>query len=103
MILERAVIHVLPAQEAEFEAAISEARGVIAQSPGFRSLRLLRGVERPRDYLMLVEWDSIEDHTVGFRESRLFHQWRGLIGRFFDGEPNIQHFEPLESLEPVGP
>lgn len=99
MILERAVIHVLPAQEDEFEVAMGEARNVIAQSPGFRSLRVLRGVERRRDYLLLVEWDSLEDHTVGFRESHLFHQWRGLIGRFFDGEPTVQHFAPIESLE----
>jgi len=66
----------------------------------FRSLRILRGVERRRDYLLLVEWDTLETQR-GFRQSQLFHQWRGLIGRYFDGEPNIEHFEPVEALEAV--
>jgi len=101
MILERAVIHILPGQEESFETAMAQARSVISGAPGFRSLRILRGVERRHDYLLLVEWDTLEDHNVGFRESQLFHQWRGLIGRFFDGEPNIEHFEPVEALEAV--
>ena len=99
MILERAVIHVLPGQEAEFEAALVEAREVISQAEGFRSLRALRGIERKRDYLLLIEWETLEDHTVGFRQSHLFHQWRGLIGRFFDGESKVEHFDPIEALE----
>jgi len=99
MVLERAVIHVLPGQEAEFEAAFVEAREVISQASGFRSLGVLRGVERPRDYLLLIEWETLDDHTVGFRESHLFHQWRGVIGRFFDGEPKIEHFQPIDALE----
>jgi heme-degrading monooxygenase HmoA len=99
MILERAVIHVLPAQESEFEAAMAQAREVIAQAQGFRSLRMLRGIERRREYLLLIEWDTLEDHTVGFRQSHLFHQWRGLIGQYFDGESKVEHFEPIEALE----
>ena len=101
MILERAVIHILPGQEESFETAMAQARTVISGAPGFRSLRILRGVERRRDYLLLVEWDTLEDHNVGFRQSQLFHQWRGLIGRYLDGEPNIEHFEPVEALEAV--
>ncbi len=101
MILERAVIHVLPGQEEAFETAMAQARGVIAQAQGFRSLRMLRGIEHRREYLLLIEWDTLEDHTIGFRQAHLFHQWRGLIGQFFDGESKVEHFEPIEALEVV--
>jgi heme-degrading monooxygenase HmoA len=93
MIIEHGTIQVLPGQEQAFEAAYVEAAQVIARSPGFQYVRLSRGIERPSTYLLLVGWDRIEDHTVGFRESDLFGQWRGWIGPFFDGAPVVEHYE----------
>jgi heme-degrading monooxygenase HmoA len=93
MILEQAVFAITPGAEAEFEAAVEAAKEVIAQASGFRSLKLLRGVERPSTYLLLNEWDSVDDHMAGFRESELFVRWRELIGPYFAAPPAMEHFD----------
>ncbi|HUB77095.1 MAG TPA: antibiotic biosynthesis monooxygenase [Solirubrobacteraceae bacterium] len=96
MIVEHASINVLPGEEQRFEQALAEAREVIAGAPGYRGLRALRGVESPHSYLLLIEWDTLEDHMVGFRESELFGRWRALIGPHFDGAPSVDHYRPLD-------
>jgi heme-degrading monooxygenase HmoA len=98
MVLEHALITIRPGQGDAFEAAVTEARAVIASSTGFRTLRLHRGVESPDRYLLLVEWDSLEDHVVGFRESDAFVEWRALIGPFFASPPEVDHVIPVEGL-----
>jgi heme-degrading monooxygenase HmoA len=98
MILEHALITVRPDSHQEFEAALARARQVIAGAPGFRSLRLSRGIETPDRYLLLVEWETLEDHTVGFRESDRFVEWRSHIGPFFDSPPEVDHFDPVAGL-----
>jgi heme-degrading monooxygenase HmoA len=92
MILEQAVFAVTPGSESNFESALEQGKEVVAQAHGFRSLSLLRGVEEPASYLLLIEWDTLEDHTVGFRESELFLRWRELIGPYFASPPVVQHF-----------
>ncbi len=98
MILEHALITVRPDSHREFESAMAKARAVISASPGFGSLQLHRGVESPDRYLLLVEWDTLEDHTVGFRESPAFTEWRSHIGPFFDAPPVVDHFDPVAGL-----
>lgn len=93
MILERAIFQVTAGAEPDFEAAMQQAKDVIAQSRGFRSFRLQRGIEQPSTYLLLVEWDSVEDHMQGFRESELFARWRELIGPYFAAAPDVQHYQ----------
>jgi heme-degrading monooxygenase HmoA len=78
MILEQATLPVRPGQAAEFEAAFAQAKAIIAASPGFRSLTLSRCLERPDAYLLLVEWERLEDHTEGFRRTAAFEEWRAL-------------------------
>jgi heme-degrading monooxygenase HmoA len=95
MVLERALIPIAVGQEGEFERSLIAAREVIAKAPGFRSIRVLRGIESPQVYLLLIEWDSLEAHTEGFRGSQRFDQWRALIGRYFDGTPLVEHYAPL--------
>ena len=92
MILERAIFAVQPGSEADFEAAMEQAVQIISQSGGFRSFRLQRGIEQPSSYLLLVEWDSVEDHMQGFRESELFVRWRELIGPYFASAPEVEHY-----------
>ena len=96
MIVEHAHITVRPGTHQGFEEALARARAVIAASPGFRSLRLARGIESPDRYLLLVEWETLEDHTVGFRESERFVEWRSHIGPFFDSPPEVDHVTPVE-------
>ncbi len=99
MVLERAIIEVKPGSESAFEAAIEQAKQVIAQAGGFRSLTLSRGIERSSIYLLLVEWDTLDDHMQGFRESDLFGRWRELIGPHFASAPEVEHFgEPVATL-----
>jgi heme-degrading monooxygenase HmoA len=98
MVLEHAVITVRDGASEEFEAALRQARTVIAASPGFMSLSLHRGVEAPNRYLLLVEWENLDDHIVGFRQSERFTEWRTLIGPYFDSPPSVDHVEPVAGL-----
>lgn len=97
MILEQALLPVKPGRESEFEAAFEQAKAIIAGMPGFRSLRLARCIERPETYLLLVEWDRLEDHTEGFRSSAEYEQWRALLHHFYEPFPTVEHFEPVNS------
>jgi heme-degrading monooxygenase HmoA len=97
VILEHALLDLVPGQEAAFERAFEEARPHIAATPGFRSLRLERCVERPAQYLLLVEWDRLEDHTEGFRGSPRYEEWRRLLHHFYDPFPLVEHYRPVQS------
>ncbi len=99
MILEHAVLQVVPGQEPAFEQAFEQARTIIAGSPGFRSLRLERCVERGDRYLLLVEWDSLEDHTIGFRGSARYDEWRRLLHHFYEPFPEVEHYAPVLAVE----
>lgn len=92
MILEHAILPVIPGREADFERAFAEARPIISGMPGFGSLRLARSHETPNEYLLLVEWESIEHHTVGFRGSPEYARWRELLHEFYEPFPRVEHF-----------
>ena len=95
MILEHAVLDVVPGEEQRFEEAFGEAKAIIASMSGFRSLRLDRCLEERSRYLLLVEWDRVEDHTEGFRGSARYERWRELLHRFYEPFPTVEHYEPL--------
>lgn len=95
MVREHALLPVLPGREEEFERALEEALPLIAASPGFVRLSVSRGVETPSTYLLLVEWDSLEAHTEGFRGSPPYERWRALLHHFYDPFPDVQHFEDV--------
>ena len=93
MILELADIRIHPGQNAAFEAAItSAASSIIAQAKGFQGYTVNKGIESPERYVLQIMWDTLEDHTVGFRQSELFTQWRGIVGPFFAAPPVVEHF-----------
>ena len=93
MILEAATLSITPERKPEFEAAFAEAREVVSAMPGFISLQLHRCIESDGRYLLLAQWRSVEDHTVGFRQSPQFLRWRQLIGPYFAGTPFVEHYE----------
>jgi heme-degrading monooxygenase HmoA len=95
MITEHAVLPVIPGQEAEFIAVMDRAKEIIAASPGFIALRVARCVEQPSNFLLLVEWESLEAHTEGFRESEAYQEWRALLHHFYDPFPVVEHFETV--------
>jgi heme-degrading monooxygenase HmoA len=94
MILEHADIRIDPAQAAAFEEAIARgARTVIAQAKGFQGYKVNRSIESPGRYILMIYWDTLEDHTVGFRQSDAFTQWRAIVGPFFQQPPVVEHLE----------
>jgi heme-degrading monooxygenase HmoA len=97
MILEQALLPVKPGQEPEFEAAFEQAKAIISAVPGFRSFKLSRCIERPNTYLLLVEWERLEDHTEGFRGSPEYQHWRALLHHFYEPFPTVEHFAPVDS------
>ena len=92
MPLEHALLSVIPGREREFEQAFREARELIVQQPGFLWLRLERGIENPSQFLLLVEWERLEDHTEGFRRSADYERWKELLHHFYDPFPEVLHF-----------
>lgn len=93
MILEIAEIQIQPGQSATFEEALHRGiRTVISRSQGFLNYRLHRGIESPERYVMVIEWATLEDHTVHFRGGPLFAEWRAIVGPFFAAPPKVEHF-----------
>jgi heme-degrading monooxygenase HmoA len=95
VIVEHAALTVSAGREQEFEAAFEQGRKVLAEADGFRWAELLRCEERPRAYLLLVGWDTVEAHTVGFRASARFQRWRSLVGPYFSDAPVVEHYHEL--------
>ena len=93
MIIEHAEFTIAPENAAAFEEAFARGHQHIAKSPGYLWGRLVRQVENPGTYLLLVGWETLESHMAGFRESDLFPLWRAEVGPFFAAPPTVTHFE----------
>lgn len=93
MVTELAIISIRSGSAQEFEAAFSEAQKILASSGGYVSHTLRRSIETPHRYALTVQWQTLEDHTVGFRGSSAFTQWRALIGPYFHVPPVVEHFQ----------
>jgi heme-degrading monooxygenase HmoA len=94
MILEHADIRIDPSQASAFEQAILRgASTVIAHAKGFKGFKVNRSIESPGRYLLMIYWDTLEDHTVGFRGSPAFAEWRAIVGPFFAQPPVVEHLE----------
>ena len=98
MILEVAILNVIPGHEAEFEDAFRQAQGIIESMKGYRSHQLRRCVEAANRYILLVGWDSLEDHTVGFRGSAGYQDWKRLLHRFYDPFPVVEHYAAVAGV-----
>jgi heme-degrading monooxygenase HmoA len=96
MILEVADIRIQPGQQAAFDEAIQRGLStVISQAKGFKGWKVNKGVESPERYLLMIFWETLEDHTVAFRGGPLFAQWRAIVGPFFASAPVVEHFTLL--------
>ena len=102
-IVEKAILPVSAHLQADFELAFDRARHIIASMPGFRGATLARGVESPNSYLLLVEWDSIEAHEIGFRGSPEYQEWRSLLHHFYEPFPTVEHFIEVSRTAPGEP
>ena len=100
MILELADIRIQPGQQTAFNEAIERGlRTVISGAHGFNRFKLNQGIENPERYMLQIFWATLEDHTVGFRESPAFANWRAIVGPFFAAPPVVEHFELLLKSE----
>ena len=95
MVVEHARLTVEAGREEEFQEVFGKARLVLAEAEGFRWAELLRCEERPRVFLLLVGWESVEAHMTGFRESERFQRWRALVGPFFAAPPDVEHYHEV--------
>ncbi len=91
MILEIAQIDVKPGMEQEFEASVAKAVPVFRRAKGCSSVKLMRSVEKPSRYRLFVRWQTLENHTVDFRGSPDFQEWRNLVGHCFAAPPEVEH------------
>jgi heme-degrading monooxygenase HmoA len=95
MILEVAILDVKPGLAAQFETAFNTASEIIASRPGYLSHELQRCLETENRYLLLVRWQTLEDHTIGFRQSPEYQEWRTLLHHFYEPFPTVEHYELL--------
>lgn len=92
MILEHAILDVDPAERDDYEAALKQALPFIAATPGFIKLEIRPCLEKSGRYLLLVEWNELEDHTLGFRNSDRYEEWKALLHRFYNPFPVVEHY-----------
>jgi heme-degrading monooxygenase HmoA len=92
MILERAIITVKPGQADDFVKAFAQAAPLIRGAKGCRKAEMRRGVENPDSFILLAEWETLENHMVDFRESAAFTEWRAILGPHFAAPPAVEHY-----------
>ena len=95
MVLEVAVLDVLPDRTVEFEEAFIEAQQIVSSMPGYLRHELQRCVETRARYLLLVWWQDLESHTAGFRGSAEYERWKELLHRFYEPFPTVEHYTLL--------
>ena len=93
MVLEVALLNVRTGEGAAFEVAFAQAQGIISSMPGYISHQLQRCLETSEKYILLVNWNRLEDHTIGFRQSIQYQEWKRLLHHFYDPFPTVEHFE----------
>ena len=95
MILETAVLNIKPGQQREFEAAFAKAQAIIASMKGYRSHELQKCLEVDNQYILLVRWETLEDHTEGFQGSAEYQEWKALLHHFYDPFPTVEHYQSV--------
>lgn len=95
MILEIAQIEIKPGMEAEFEAGVKKAVPAFQRGKGCRGLTLQRSIEKPQRYRLFVHWDTVENHTVDFRNSPNWQEWRACVGHCFAAPPEAEHVQEV--------
>ena len=95
MITEIAQIDVKPGTEKDFEAAVAKARPLFLRAKGGKGFELHKSIEKPQRYRLMVKWATLENHTVDFRGSENFAEWRGLVGQYFAAPPEVEHTETV--------
>ncbi|REK77009.1 antibiotic biosynthesis monooxygenase family protein [Paenibacillus paeoniae] len=96
MILEVAILTIRQGLTREFEASFKEASRIIASMKGYVNHELQSCIENDHQYILLVHWETLEDHTVGFRESQPYQEWKALLHHYYDPFPTVEHYEQVQ-------
>lgn len=95
MVVEIALIDVIPGQEEAFAGAYRQAHHLLTASAGCISARMTRGVETPSRFVGIVQWESVDDHLTNFRETERYDQYRDLLARYLAAPPVVEHFSDI--------
>ena len=95
MILEIATLNVIQGKGEAFEEAFTEAQEIIVTMDGYISHQLQKSIDIPNQYVLLVNWKTLESHTIGFRESEQYQEWKALLHHFYDPFPTVEHYKKL--------
>ncbi|WP_413174709.1 antibiotic biosynthesis monooxygenase family protein [Anabaena azotica] len=96
MILEAVILYIKPGLEKDFESTFKKASSIISAMNGYLSHELHQCIEVQGKYLLLVKWENLEAHTVGFRGSVEYQEWKKLLHHFYEPFPTVEHFEEVE-------
>lgn len=99
MIIEHVHLNIKPNQSQNFEQAFQQAKDVIAPMHGLNSVQLIKHVDDEQRYVMIIVWDTLEDHVEGFRKSEAYQEWRALLHHFYDPRPKLEYYQPCISLK----
>ena len=91
-ILEVAILDVKPGQQNDFQQAFATAQNIISSMPGYIDHQLQKCLEKENRYILLVNWEKLEDHTEGFRKSAEYQDWKALLHHFYDPFPEVEHY-----------
>ena len=95
MILEVAALDIIPGRESDFQNDFEKAVSIISSMKGYVGLELKRCIEKPSRFVLLVRWETLEDHTQGFRESPEYQDWKDLLNHYYDSFPTVEHYESV--------
>jgi heme-degrading monooxygenase HmoA len=95
MILEVAILNVKENLEAQFEIDFLKAGKYISSIKGYKSHTLKKCIEQKNKYILLVDWETIEDHNIGFRTSEAYTKWKALLHHYYDPFPTVEHYETI--------
>jgi heme-degrading monooxygenase HmoA len=97
MIMEVAILDVIPGRESEFQSAFAAASPIIMSMPGYISHQLQHCIEKHNRFILLANWETLEAHTIGFRGSERYQEWKKLLHHFYDPFPTVEHYELIQS------
>ena len=95
MILEVAILNVIPEETDAFEKAFNKAQAIISSIKGYVSHDLQKCIEDENQYILLVNWETLADHEIGFRQSEEYKEWKKLLHHFYDPFPKVNHYKSI--------
>ena len=93
MILEVAILNIVPGKQLDFENSFDQAQRIISSMKGYISHELQKCIENDHQYILLVKWETLEDHTIGFRNSDEYQEWKALLHHYYDPFPTVEHYQ----------